>query len=177
MYKKLIEYLPAFMQGFAEMKEITNAEDAEMDRLQTGVRQILSNAFIEDADEDGVERYENILKITPPASDSLEARKIRIINRWNDKLPYSMRVLEKRLNVFCGTGNYVIFGSEEDYELFIRTSLRIMGQVDELEHMMSYMIPENMVVMLENEIINEMTASVYEGAAVAKTVHRTVGMA
>ena len=75
MYKKLIEYLPAFMQGFAEMKEITNAEDAEMDRLQTGVRQILSNAFIEDADEETI--------------SLLEENKTEIFYTYNGNLTFS----------------------------------------------------------------------------------------
>ena len=69
--KKLIEYLPEFMQTFAEMKEIMRAEDEEITAIDENLQKILDNAFIEDCDEYGIRKYETLLGIMASTEDTL----------------------------------------------------------------------------------------------------------
>lgn len=175
--KKLIEYLPPFMQQFPEMQEIMKTQNLETDRINKNMLAILDNAFIEDCNEYGIKKYESILGIVPIAEDTLESRKIRVLNRWNDTLPYTYRVLLRRLNIFCGVNNYDIGGNLENYELFIKTDIPEKGQVEELEVLLDGMIPENIYMDAANEMKRKLISLQYMAGTVTSTRIRTIGKA
>jgi len=58
-HKKVIEYLPEFIQEYREVKELVNSEQVELDELWVEQTNTLNNSFVMDADEAGVTRYEN----------------------------------------------------------------------------------------------------------------------
>lgn len=154
--KKLIDYLPPIMQNFTEIKQITKVEQKETDALDYEIGKVLDNAFIEDCDEYGIKKYEKLVGATPTAQDTLESRKSRVLIRWNDFIPYSYRVLIRKLNIFCGVNNYDISGDLKNYELFISTHLSIIGQTTELEKMLDKMLPVPIVFTLFNDLEYEL---------------------
>lgn len=158
--KQLLEYLPSFMQEFFEMKEIMKTEDVEMDVIDTGIEKVLDNAFIQDCDEYGIKKYETLLSIMPSSQDTLESRKSRVFLRWNDDIPYTYRVLIRKLNAFCGVNNYTLTGDESAYYLHFETSLGLFGQVKELEEMLEKMLPVNIFYELSNNLECEACSSV-----------------
>ncbi len=172
--KKLIEYLPTFMQQFPEMQEIMKTQNVETDILNKNIFEVLDNAFIEECNEYGIKKYENILGIIPIAEDTLDSRKIRVLNRWNDTLPYTYRVLIRRLNVFCGVNNYDISGELKRYELFITTDLPEHGAIDELSIMIDSIVPVNMFVKSDNKMRRGTKNVRYSGGTVISTRFRTI---
>ena len=154
--KRLIDYLPPIMQNFKEIKEITNAEQKEVDLIDGEISKVLDNAFIESCDEYGIKKYEKLVGVTPTAQDTLESRKSRVLIRWNDFIPYSYKVLIRKLNIFCGVNNYDISGDLKNYELFISTHLSIVGQTTELEKMLDKMLPVPIVFTLFNDLEYEL---------------------
>lgn len=154
--KKLIDYLPPIMQNFTEIKQITKVEQTEVNSLDFEIGRVLDNAFIEDCDEYGIKKYEKLVGVTPTAQDTLESRKSRVLIRWNDFIPYSYRVLIRKLNIFCGVNNYDISGDLKNYELFISTHLSIVGQTTELEKMLDKMLPVPIVFTLFNDLEYEL---------------------
>ncbi|MEY8428830.1 putative phage tail protein [Lachnospiraceae bacterium 46-15] len=140
---KLIDYLPDFMKQFIEIKEIMQAEDKEMDEIDFNIQRALDNAFIEGCDEYGISKYEALLGITVRQQESLGVRKTRVLSRWNDFQPCTYRRLLKKLDILCGTGNYRVDGSLEDYQLCIGISGKALGVRGELEEMLKKMLPEN----------------------------------
>lgn len=151
--KRLIDYLPPFMQDFAEIKAIMRTEQPELDRAWLDIQIPLADAFIMDCDEYGIKKYESFVGVRPDPEDTLDDRKARVLIYWNNFIPYTYRVLVRRLNELCGTGNYEISGSLEDYELFLKTSLMLGGQMQGLEHLLIQMVPMNMNFGADNEII------------------------
>ncbi len=79
----LVEYLPPVVRQIREMKEICAAEQPEFDLLAQQVDQILANMFILLANEEGIERFEKELKITPKPTDTLEDRRLNVLSRAN----------------------------------------------------------------------------------------------
>ncbi len=116
--KRLIDYLPPFMQDFAEIKAVMRTEQPELDRAWLDIQIPLADAFIMDCDEYGIKKYESFVGTIPDPEDTLDARKARVLIYWNNFVPYTYRVLVRRLNELCGAGNYEIYGSLENYELF-----------------------------------------------------------
>lgn len=156
----LINHLPPFMREYIEMQEIMKAEQPDIQVLEDETEKIKNNQFILTCDEVGISRYEKMLNIVPNANDTLDARISRVLTRWNDSLPYTLRSLDYKLKNMCGEGNYQILPNFNDYELELIVNLPLSGQVSELDNLLSYMIPANIVVTSRNDMVRTMTATV-----------------
>lgn len=164
----LISYLPQFIEDYREIKHITDAENPEFQRLSDKTEVIKDNQFIITCNEIGISRFEKLLNIVPNIDDTLEARISRVIIRWNDGIPYTYRSLIERLNTLCGEGNYVVLPNFDKYELEIIASLSLSSQVDELDFIITYMIPANLVVISKNELVRNPTGTAFTGGTVVK---------
>lgn len=170
----LISFLPEFVQEYREIKHIMNSEQPEIQKLEDETEIIKNNQFILSCDIDGIARFENLLGITPKPDDTLDARKSRVITRWNDSIPYTYKGLKEKLNIMCGEGNYLLIPSFNEYGLEIVVSLPLSGQADELDYMLSYMIPANIVVTSRNNMVRTMTGTVHGGGTTIETSNFTL---
>lgn len=157
--KKLIEYLPDFMQKFSEIKELMRVTNIESDQIYPLIGKNLDEAFIEDCSEYGIRKYENCLHIIPDESETLETRKLRVLMRWYDYAPYTFRVLVNKLNMICGVNNYDLQVDFENYHFKIITELGTYGSIDELAHMFESILPENIFYESVNTLNIESTCS------------------
>lgn len=139
--KKLIEYLPAFTAQFREMQEIMNSEDMEFDLINRKIPEVLNNAFIEDCNEYGIQKYESLLKIIPDEKDSLKTRKTRVLLHWNDCIPYTYKALIMKLNILCGVNNYDIDADLENYH--IQFSIYSKVNITDVENFLKKILPLN----------------------------------
>ena len=170
----LLSFLPEFVQEYREIKHIMNSEQPEIQKLEDETEIIKNNQFILSCDIDGIARFENLLGIIPKPDDTLDARKSRVITRWNDSIPYTYKGLKEKLNVMCGEGNYLLIPSFNEYGLEIVVSLPLSGQADELDYMLSYMIPANIVVTSRNNMVRTMTGTVHGGGTTIETSNFTL---
>lgn len=170
----LLSFLPEFVQEYREIKHIMNSEQPEIQKLEDETEIIKNNQFILSCDIDGIARFENLLGITPKPDDTLKSRKSRVITRWNDSIPYTYKGLKEKLNVMCGEGNYLLIPSFNEYGLEIVVSLPLSGQADELDYMLSYMIPANIVVTSRNNMVRTMTGTVHGGGTTIETSNFTL---
>lgn len=170
----LISYLPEFIQEYREIKHIMNSEQPEIQKLEDETEIIKDNQFILTCDLNGITRFEKLLGITPLSDDTLESRKSRVISRWNDMIPYTYEVLRDKLNLICGEGNYLMIPNFNDYELEIMVSLPLCGQADELDYMLSYMVPANIDVIARNNMVRTMTGTVHGGGTTIETSNFTL---
>lgn len=145
MDRKLIDYLPAYMQDYTEMATIMEVEQPEVDSLWTAMEAALMDQFVMDATEYGVSRWEKILKIFPKATETLDERKFRIITLINQQLPYTMRSLEQTLIKLCGEDGFSIDLNANEYHLEIKLALGNHSNYAEVEKMLTAMIPANLV--------------------------------
>ena len=119
----LTSYLPEFMKTYREPVAALQAMDPEFVLLWNGADKILYNRFLSTADENGLNRYEEMMGIYPSEEDTLESRRLRIQTKWFNSTPYTLRVLIQRLEAICGTGNFEISGNfETGYTLRIDTN-------------------------------------------------------
>lgn len=164
----LISYLPPFMQEYLELKKTLQSEQIDIQALEDETEKVKNNQFMLTCDEDGISRFEEMLGLTSYSEDSLESRISRVITRWNDSLPYTIRSLAERLKTLCGEDGYMITPNFNDYELNIWVRLSMSGQVDELDYMLNYIIPVNLVVNVSNEMVHTVEGTVFTGAGAVK---------
>ena len=121
MYREIdiSKYWPPIVGDTKEFKEIAKAENPEFNLLARCIEETFNNQFIMDSTEYGVKRWEKILKIYPPITDTLLTRKYRILVYLNRKIPYTYRVMENQLIQFFGKDNIDIDLQHKIYSLRI----------------------------------------------------------
>ncbi len=170
----LISWLPKYLQEYREIKEIMSTENPEIEYLYSEINTTMDNQFIHTCNEKGIERFEKLLGIIPNHDDNLPGRISRVLSRWNDSIPYTYKGLIQKLNVICGEDKYFINLKNNEYILELTVSLVFGGQVEELDYMLSYMIPANIVVECKNEVVNKLEDKIYLGGAVVTTKEITI---
>ena len=168
--KKLIKYLPDFMQKFSEIKELMRVTNIESDQIYPLIGKCLDEAFIEDCSEYGIRKYENCLHIIPDESETLETRKLRILMRWHDYAPYTFRVLVNKLNMICGVNNYDLQENLTRYEIKLFTHLKLPWQIKEIENLLLKILPMNVNFEINNEIQIDDLATIYSPLATTEII-------
>lgn len=150
---KLIDYLPQFVQEYREIRKIMDVENPEIQMTEDETEIILNNQFIETCNVQGIAKFESLMGIIPSPEDTLEGRISRVLTRWNDVVPYTFIVLCRKLNTLCGDNNYEIERNINEYSMDITTHLELSGQVDELDYLLDYIIPANIVITSNNKMM------------------------
>lgn len=142
--RKLINYLPHFMQAYHEMQTIMETEQVEINRLWVEVENAMADQSILEATENGVKRWESMLGISPKDTDTLDERKFRILAKLNQELPYTLPKLEQALTNLCGIGNYSIKVNSADYHVEVTLALSNRNDHEEVVNILEKMVPANM---------------------------------
>lgn len=142
----LIDYLPPFLQGYREMQAIMTAENPEFQAVSDEGQVVLDNTFILYCNEDGIARFERMLGIYPLPSDPLEARQSRVLTRWNDAVPYTLKSFLSKLASLQGNNNIQITIYNDQYKIKVVTHLEKQGQQDDLAYLFKTVLPCNLVV-------------------------------
>ena len=117
------------------------AENPEFSLMWSATDKCLKNRFIETADDYGLSRFEKMLGITADSNESLETRRMRVRNRWFNKLPYTIRTLTEKVKQIVGDSyNFTISGNLKDYELNLTVYTLSDSQNKELEYLLSVII-------------------------------------
>lgn len=166
----LIDYLPKFLQESREFQELLAAENPDVQALEDETEILKDNQFILTCNEDGIKNFERLLGITAAADESLAFRIARVLARWNDTTPYTLRVFLAKLDLLCGEGNYILTTNFNEYELSLEVYLTQNGQVAELEYLLYYMIPANLLVTTRNELTVEAEGLLSLASSAAKNL-------
>ena len=170
----LINYLPQSVKEYREMQYIVNTENPEFQLGVDTAEKIKNASFILYVDKDYISRFERMLSITPSDDDIIESRRARILTRWNDSIPYTMKTLEDKLKLICEDGNFTVTKDFANYKINIEIELPLVGQVEELERILLRIIPANMVVTVQNKLIRDVDNCMYQGTPIVSSKRYTI---
>ncbi len=142
--RKLIDYLPPFMQVYREMATVMEAEQPEFDLLWSSSENALADQYIYDATENSVARWESMLGISPKGTDTLDERKFRILTRLNQELPYTVRKLMQVLTNLCGADGYSVEVNAAEYHVEVKLAMSNESNYSEVESILKKMLPANL---------------------------------
>jgi hypothetical protein len=165
----LIDYLPPFLQGYREMQAIMTAENPEFQAVSDEGQVVLDNTFILYCNEDGIARFERMLGIYPLPSDPLEARQSRVLTRWNDVVPYTLKSFLSKLASLQGNNNIQITIYNDQYKIKVVTHLEKQGQQDDLAYLFKTVLPCNLVVESINILDVQTSGDLTLGNAITST--------
>ena len=165
----LIDYLPPFLQGYREMQAIMTAENPEFQAVSDEGQVVLDNTFILHCNEDGIARFENMLGIYPLPTDTFESRQSRILTRWNDAVPYTLKSFLSKLVSLQGNSNIQITIYNDQYKIQVVTHLEKHGQQDDLAYLFRTVLPCNLVVESINILDAKTGANIMLGSGITYT--------
>ena len=150
---KLIEYMPPFLKNVREFNKIFDAEDIELEDLNYNLKKMLTEVIVKTADSYGLDRYEKIYNISN-TSNNIEIRRINILNKINDILPFTLKWLYNKLEEALGEGNYHIDVDYNNYSIKITILGLSMEIADIYRENLRQQLPANMVIVFDLQINN-----------------------
>lgn len=148
----LIDYLPFFMAELKEMEILMSIGDEFLNgdgkNIQVCTNGVYSDQYIKGASEERTGHYEKMLNIIPKLTDTLDVRQFRLLARYNEKLPYTIRKLNESLEVLCGETGYSTEVFHKEYRLKVRIALESKKMFDEAAALIERMVPMNMIIDL-----------------------------
>lgn len=161
-------YLPPFMVEYKELDKTLEVQNIELQRLEHRHWQEIDNRYITTADEDGISRFEELLGLAQIKTATLEARRQRVLNKWNDALPYNYAYLVRLLEENCGSGNYEIdFSKIKEYTLILKLNPMSKEGVVDLVRKIEAILPAN--ILIDDSVIYDKTDHTYVGMAYKST--------
>lgn len=138
----LIKYMPPFLKEVREFKEIFGAEDIQIEKLNNQINSMLREVIVKTAEDYGLRRYEKIYGITRPA-ETLEARRMAILLKMNNRVAYTYKWLIQTLNEAIGTENYKITTDFNNYKMNIEIALNYTEAAELLKNDLVKQMPAN----------------------------------
>lgn len=138
----LIKYMPPFLKEVREFKEIFGAEDIQIEKLNNQINSMLREVIVKTAEDYGLRRYEKIYGITRPA-ETLEARRMAILLKMNNRVAYTYKWLIQTLNETIGAENYKITTDFNNYKMNIEIALNYTEAAELLKNDLVKQMPAN----------------------------------
>lgn len=158
----LYALLPEYFQEILDFKELMKAEQIEFERFVAYMYRVYDNLFIQTCDEETLRYWEALLGIIIEDDDTLEIRRIRILNRYRRLPPFTLPRLYETLNE--------LFGNSEAYRVeidYIALTLDIYiysgeyGIIAEVENTLLSMVPAHIALSSIQELNTEADQTVY----------------
>lgn len=142
------EYYPSTVEELKQFIKIAEAENPEIIQIWKESENVLNDQFIYTAGENGIKRWEKILKITPKGTDTFDDRRFIIISRLNEKLPYTFTILKNLLSNLCGENGFTAELIHNDYKLIVRIALSRKSNYNEVDSLLKRITPANLIIDL-----------------------------
>lgn len=119
----ICEYLPDWFREIVDYQALCKAESEQFELLAEEINQIADNFFFQTMDVSAVSQWEKVFDIIPnPATESLEFRRQRIINRISTRPPFTLGFLYQKLDQLIGQGKWTVDIDYPNYTLYIESS-------------------------------------------------------
>lgn len=167
-------YYPNVIANADEFKQLAILENEEFKSIWEVLFKWFKNRFVSEADLEGVQRWEQMLKIIPSKESTLEDRKHFILMRINTILPYTIRRLQQILNAVYGD-DFATVSTNKKYELWVDIDNRIILKTPGMRTLLRAIIPANLIIKILQEL--NVDLFLYAGGIVSNvnTIQITMG--
>lgn len=143
---RLLEYLPAIYHDVIDFVELTGAGAEEIISAEQAIKTLFDDQFVTEASEQAIRRREKMLGIqADPATETLEFRRKRLINRYSTKPPFTVRYLQQRLDFLVGAGLTIVSVDPQAFILTVTTNIDNAAIFKEVERTVKVTKPANMI--------------------------------
>lgn len=146
MSDEIKKHWPSFLLGIIDFQKLAEAEEPEIKTAQTAIDRLLDDQYVMTSSVEGIKRREAMLGIqADPATESIEFRRQRILNRYQMKPPFSIRFLQQQLDMLVGPGMTIVSQDVEKHLLTVTANIDNASVFKEVLHTIETIKPANMV--------------------------------
>jgi hypothetical protein len=165
---------PSIIKEIPDIKKIYEINDGQIEELQSDSDQLDSDIFFDTMSEDTTSHWERFLHLAPEEDDNLSTRRFRVKSKATERLPYSLRVFQKRLEALFGVGNYTLIINENLDHLKVVIPLEYAKAMQDAVELIENLTPLNMTYEVEAHSEREVLSDVFF-AGLVRTV-KMVGL-
>lgn len=136
------EQLPPWYRDVLDYQQMCNTIGAQFALLAEEINRVADNFFLQTMDLETVQMWEGIFRIVAnPATESLQFRRDRIINRISMRPPFTLRFLYQKLDELIGPGLWNVTVDYPNYALYIESNVDGQGYSQELIYTINHIKP------------------------------------
>lgn len=141
MDRKLLDYLPDALRPYRELRAIAAGQQVLFEALWQSLDRALDDQFIATADDYALTRWERMLGIYARGTETLDARRARVLARLCEQLPFTLRTLRVQLEALCGAGGFTIELFSGNNALRVRAPLALRNYQDDIRDLLERVVP------------------------------------
>lgn len=140
------KYFPLIYKDVEEIQQIVNTENEDFNVAEEELNTLLDNQFIMTSNEHAISYRENELGIMAnPSIETLDFRRIRLMNRISMQPPFTTKFLRERLDELIGVNKYTLTIDYDNYTIYIESVAENQVYAHEVAVTLNRIKPANMV--------------------------------
>jgi hypothetical protein len=137
---------------------LAGTESVELDALESAIGRLFDDQFVMTAGVDAVKRRERMLGIqADPATESLDFRRKRLINRYSTKPPFTLRYLQQQLDALVGPGLAIASVDVQQFILYVTANIENANVFREVQFTVETIKPANLIYQ-QNTALGDIVA-------------------
>lgn len=154
---RILTYWPEFYRDIVDFIELAKTEDTDLELMEDAIVQLLDDQYVLTASESAIKRRELMLGIQPEkATETLEFRKRRILNRYQTKPPFTVRYLQNQIDFLVGAGRATVSIDRDNYILKVTVDIPNATIFREMEYTIRTVKPANMVYLQNTSKVDQL---------------------
>lgn len=142
----ILDWMDDILKEYLEYERYAEAVDPQFIKLYQLLAKWNNNIYPQDADEDGIKRFEELLNIIPNPNETLEERRYRILVKLNTKLPYTEIQLRRLLGGVLGYDGFKL--TVKDLILTISLAEGNNNKLQILLDLLGEIVPMNILIVI-----------------------------
>ena len=156
----LLEQLPDWYAQILDYQELCLAEQPSSAAVADEIIAVADNFFFQTMDVEAVSQWERIFDIAAdPTTETLEFRRVRVLNRISTKPPYTLAFLYQKLDELIGPGQWTVNVDYPNYTLYIESSAQNQSYATEVAFTINRIKPAHIVYVNTPLIQREVLAN------------------
>ena len=158
--------MPQHLNDMVEFQLLQQVADPLFEAIDDELQGIHDDILVTTATKKGIERREKILGIMADPEEDLESRRARVLFWWYNRMPYSRKVLEQKVQNLCGN-NYTFEYDVENEVLHVGISYSLgWNVINSVYSLLDQLVMLNVVLDVHATAVDDINTRTYVGAAV-----------
>lgn len=155
MAERIMKYLPEYYRLIEDFRSLDYTETIELDLLQGAVDQLFNDQFVMTSSVQAVKRREQMLGIlADPGTETLDFRRRRILNRYQTKPPFTIRYLQRQLDMLVGPGMTIVSVDPLEFVLTVTANIDNASVFREVHYTVETIKPANLIYQQNTSLEN-----------------------
>ena len=169
-YDVLYDNLPDYFKTVKEFIEILKAHGHALDSLDSNIRSVYDNFFIQTADTTVLSYYERLLGITVSPGDTIAYRRERIMQQISLIPQFDINWLITKLNELYGIDGYTLEVDSKKCTVDIDISSGISNALRIFYDFIWDVLPAHMELSSRQNVTTDIPVGIYTGMVASSTV-------